>query len=46
MIGIEGRGGKAMAVQADMSRVADVRRLLQETQSAYRRLDILVNTAK
>ena len=41
--GIEAKGGTAMAVQADTSRVADVRRLFQETQNAYGRLDILIN---
>jgi len=29
--GIEAGGGKALAVQGDMSRVADIRRLFQET---------------
>jgi 3-oxoacyl-[acyl-carrier protein] reductase len=43
--GIKGRGGVAMAVQADVSKVDDVRRLFQETQKAYGRLDILVNNA-
>jgi len=43
--GIEGRGGKALAVQADVSKVADVRRLFQETQKAFGRLDILINNA-
>ncbi len=43
--GIESIGGKAIAVQADMSKVADVRRLIQETAQRFGRLDILVNNA-
>ncbi len=43
--GIEAEGGKAMAVQADVSKVADVRRLFQETATHFHRLDILVNNA-
>jgi 3-oxoacyl-[acyl-carrier protein] reductase len=43
--GIESKGGKAVAVQADMSRVADVRRLISETVQRFGRLDILVNNA-
>ncbi|MGD9726709.1 MAG: glucose 1-dehydrogenase [Nitrospiraceae bacterium] len=43
--GIESKGGKAIAVQADMSKVADVRRLIQETAQRFGRLDILVNNA-
>jgi 3-oxoacyl-[acyl-carrier protein] reductase len=42
---IENRGGKALAVQADMSQVADVRYLFQETVAYFGRLDILVNNA-
>jgi 3-oxoacyl-[acyl-carrier protein] reductase len=43
--GIESKGGKAVAVQADMSKVADVRRLVRETVQHFGRLDILVNNA-
>ena len=43
--GIESKGGKAIAVQADMSRIADARRLIQETVQRFGRLDILVNNA-
>jgi 3-oxoacyl-[acyl-carrier protein] reductase len=43
--GIESKGGKAVAVQADMSTVAEVRRLIQETAQRLGRLDILVNNA-
>lgn len=42
---IEARGGKALAVQADMSKVADIRRLFQETIDRFDHLDILVNNA-
>jgi len=38
-------GGKAMAVQANVSRKADIDRLFAETKKAYGRLDILVNNA-
>jgi 3-oxoacyl-[acyl-carrier protein] reductase len=37
--------GKAVAVQADVSRLEDVRRLFAETKKAFGRLDILVNNA-
>ncbi|HJT19020.1 MAG TPA: SDR family oxidoreductase [Nitrospira sp.] len=43
--GIERQGGKAVAVQADIAKVADVRRLFKETQAAFGRLDILINNA-
>jgi len=43
--GIEARGGAGVAVQADVSNVADVRRLFQETRKTFGRLDILVNNA-
>ena len=38
-------GGRAVAVQADLSRPADVQRLFAEAHSAWGRLDILVNNA-
>jgi 3-oxoacyl-[acyl-carrier protein] reductase len=38
-------GGKAVAVQADVSKLDDVRRLLAETKKAFGKLDILVNNA-
>src|SRR5215813_9707050 len=38
-------GGKAIAVQADMAKEADVTRLFAETKKAFDRLDILVNNA-
>jgi 3-oxoacyl-[acyl-carrier protein] reductase len=42
---INDRGGKAVAVQADLSRPDDVRRLFEQTRAAYGRLDVLVNNA-
>ena len=42
---IEARGGKAIAVQADMSQVADARRLVRDTIQRFSQLDILVNNA-
>jgi len=42
---ITGKGGKAIAVQGDVSKAADVKRLFKETQKAYGSLDILVNNA-
>ena len=38
-------GGKAVAVQADVSKSSDVRRLFAETQKAFGTLDVLVNNA-
>jgi 3-oxoacyl-[acyl-carrier protein] reductase len=38
-------GGKAVAVQADVSKGADVKRLFAETKKAFGSLDILVNNA-
>src|SRR5438094_1343772 len=43
--GIEYKGGQAVGVQADMSKIADVRRLVRETVQRFGRLDILVNNA-
>ncbi len=45
VVGIQARGGKALAVQADLSRVADARRLVADTVKQFNRLDILVNNA-
>jgi 3-oxoacyl-[acyl-carrier protein] reductase len=42
---VERRGGKAVAVQADVARRADVQRLFAEAKRAFGRLDILVNNA-
>jgi 3-oxoacyl-[acyl-carrier protein] reductase len=38
-------GGKAIAVQGDVSKSSDVRRLFAETQKAFGTLDVLVNNA-
>lgn len=37
--------GKAVAVQADVSKLDDIRRLFAETKKAFDKLDILVNNA-
>jgi 3-oxoacyl-[acyl-carrier protein] reductase len=39
------RGGKAVAVQADVAKKKDIERLFAETKKAFGRLDILVNNA-
>jgi 3-oxoacyl-[acyl-carrier protein] reductase len=38
-------GGKAVAVQGDVSKQADIVKLFAETQSAFGRVDVLVNNA-
>ena len=43
--GIEAAGGTAIDVQADVSRSADVRRLVERTLERFGRVDILVNNA-
>jgi 3-oxoacyl-[acyl-carrier protein] reductase len=45
VIGIQAKGGKAVAFQADMSKVSEARRLVRETAKQFGRLDILVNNA-
>jgi 3-oxoacyl-[acyl-carrier protein] reductase len=42
---ITAKGGKAVAVQGDVSKKADIDRLFAETKKAFGRLDILVNNA-
>lgn len=42
---ITGKGGKAVAVQGDVSKAADVARLFDETKKAFGGLDVLVNNA-
>jgi 3-oxoacyl-[acyl-carrier protein] reductase len=42
---ITGQGGRAVAVQADMSKHADIKRLFAEAKKAFGRLDVLVNNA-
>jgi len=39
------KGGKAIAIQADVAKAADVERLFAEATKAYGRLDVLVNNA-
>ncbi len=39
------RGGKAIALQADVAKKKDIERLFAETKKAFGRLDILVNNA-
>jgi 3-oxoacyl-[acyl-carrier protein] reductase len=42
---ITGKGGRAVAVQADVAKPADIRRLFAEAKKAFGRLDVLVNNA-
>lgn len=42
---IAAKGGKAVAVKADVSKAADVHRLFDETQKSFGALDVLVNNA-
>src|SRR2546423_13853652 len=42
---ITGKGGKAVAIQGDVSKVADVKRLFAEAKRAFRAPDVLVNNA-
>ena len=42
---ITGQGGKAIAVQGDVSKAGDVKRLFDETKKAFGSLDVLVNNA-
>src|SRR5437773_7951220 len=39
------KGGKAVAVQANVAKPADIQRLFSEAKKAYGQLDILVNNA-
>ena len=43
--GITAAGGKAVALQADMSKQADIDRLFAKSKKAFGQLDILVNNA-
>jgi 3-oxoacyl-[acyl-carrier protein] reductase len=43
--GIKNEGGEALAVQADISRVAEVEMLFKKTLEAFGQVDILVNNA-
>jgi 3-oxoacyl-[acyl-carrier protein] reductase len=42
---IEGNGGRAVAIQGDVSKAADVRRVFAEAKKAFGSLDVLVNNA-
>src|SRR5258705_4330578 len=42
---IAAAGGKALAVQGDVSKASDVKRLFAETKTAFGSLDVLVNNA-
>src|SRR5215470_2747582 len=42
---ITGNGGQAIAVQGDVSKAADVKRLFEEAKKAFGSLDVLVNNA-
>lgn len=42
---IEAAGGKALAVQADVSKTAEICHLFDRTQETYSQIDILVNNA-
>src|SRR3984893_15662020 len=42
---IAGQGGKAVAVQGDVSKADDIKRLCAETKKAFGKLDVLVNNA-
>jgi 3-oxoacyl-[acyl-carrier protein] reductase len=42
---IKDKGGKAIAVQGDVAKSADVQRLFEETRKAFGSLDVLVNNA-
>ncbi len=42
---ITAKGGKAIAVQGDVSKAADVQRLFKEAKKAFGPLDVLVNNA-
>ena len=42
---IKAKGGKAIAVQGDVAKAADVERIFAETKKAFGRVDVLVNNA-
>jgi 3-oxoacyl-[acyl-carrier protein] reductase len=42
---IKAKGGKAIAVQGDVAKAAEVKKIFAETKQAFGRLDILVNNA-
>jgi 3-oxoacyl-[acyl-carrier protein] reductase len=40
---IKNSGGQSVAIQADLSKSADIRRLFEESKRAFGTLDVLVN---
>lgn len=42
---ISERGGKAVAIQGDVSKLDDIKRLFAETETTFGKLDVLVNNA-
>lgn len=42
---IKQKGGKAVAIQGDVSKPTDIQQLFSETKKAYKKLDVLVNNA-
>ena len=42
---LQGRGGRAIAVRADVSNADDVRAMIERTEAEFGRLDLLVNNA-
>src|SRR5204863_2045678 len=42
---IAGKGGRAVAIQANLAKQADIQRLFAETKKTFDRLDVLVNNA-
>jgi 3-oxoacyl-[acyl-carrier protein] reductase len=42
---INANGGKAIAIKGDVAKAADMRRLFDETEKAFRTLDVLVHNA-
>jgi 3-oxoacyl-[acyl-carrier protein] reductase len=42
---ITSKGGKAVALQGDMSKIADVKRLFEQSKASFGGLDVLVNNA-
>jgi 3-oxoacyl-[acyl-carrier protein] reductase len=42
---VAAKGGRAIAIQADVSKAADVKRQFEETRKAFGSIDLLVNNA-